>query len=338
MLDLFNNTDTINNLRIAQVTKEDVIRKTDKLKTIISLLGKHKNMYPEIDNWIKEKVIPGIKTEERVAYIGFDNEIPFVSAIVKKGKASKFCHLHIDYEFRNKNIGGLFFSLMTLELKRFAKEIHFTLPESLWSEKKYFFNSFGFEKATKSGVQYRLFEEELKCSAPIEKVWESALEVLPKLLYTSGIVMSINPIYCNKILKGNKVVEIRKKFNNKWIGSKVALYSTHPTKAIVGNAMIEKVEEGVPENIWKRNSDLLGCTKKEFDNYTALSSKVYALTLNNIEPYHNPIHLSVMSDYVKKELKAPQSYQSISTNKHWAKAISITELMHGRLRINQIQI
>jgi predicted transcriptional regulator len=338
MLDLFNNNNKINNLKIAQVTKEDVIRETDKLNTIISLLEKHENMYPKIDKWIHKKVIPGIKTEERVAYIGFDNEVPFVSAIVKKGAHSKFCHLHIDNEFRNKNIGGLFFSLMTLELKRFAKEIHFTLPESLWSEKKKFFNSFGFEKITKSGIQYRLFEEELKCSAPIEKVWGATLDLLPKLLYTNGIIMSINPIYCNRILRGNKVVEIRKKFNKKWIGSKVALYSTHPTKAIVGNATIEKVEEGIPENIWEKNSDLLGCTKREFDNYTAQSSKVYALTLNNIEPYHDPIQLSAMSDYIKKELKAPQSYQSILKNRHWAEAISITDLLHGRIRINQIQI
>lgn len=338
MLDLFNNNEKINNLKIAQVTKDDVIKKTDNLKTIISLLEKHEKMYPKIDNWIKEKVIPGIKTDERVAYIGFDDDIPFVSAILKKGKSSKFCHLHIDNEFRNKNIGGLFFSLMTLELKRFAKEIHFTLPESLWSEKKKFFNSYGFENATKSGIQYRLFEEELKCSAPIEKVWESVLEVLPNLIYTNGIVMSIKPTYCNKILNGNKFIEIRRKFNSKWAGQKVALYSSHPTKAIVGNATIEKVEEGIPENIWKNNSALLGCTKYEFDNYTACSTKIYALTLNNVVPYNTPIHLSKLSDYVKKELRAPQSYQSLSNDKHWAKAIPITELIHGQLRVNQIQI
>src|ERR1022692_4870480 len=225
MLDLFEGIDNRSNLKIAQVTKEDVVNQTDKLKTIIGLLEKLETMYPEIDKWIKQKVLPGIKTDERVAYIGFDNDVPFVSAVVKKGKESKFCHLHIDHEFRNQNIGELFFSLMAFEVKKFAKEIHFTLPENLWIEKKKFFNSFGFENAIKSETQYRLFEEELKCSAPIEKVWESVLDILPKLIkqnsspndIINGLVMSIQPAFCNKILNGDKVVEIRRKFNKKWV-------------------------------------------------------------------------------------------------------------------------
>src|ERR1017187_1699786 len=342
MLDLFDTKDNRSNLRIAKVTKEDVIQETDKFKTIISLLEKHENMYPQIDKWIKEKVIPGIKTDERVAYIGFDNEVPFVSAVVKKGKESKFCHLHIDHEFRNQNIGEIFFSFMAFDVYKFAKEIHFTLPESLWVEKKKFFNSFGFENAIKSETQYRLFDEELKCSAPSEKVWRSVLEILPKLIKNNysefdiinGLVMSIQPAFCNKILNGDKVVEIRRKFNKKWVGSRVTLYSSHPTKAIVGNASIEKIDEDSPENIWMKYGSLIGCTKSEFDNYTSLTSKVFALTLNDVKPYISPIYLSLISNYIEKEIKAPQSYQKISSDKHWAEAVSLAELMHGRIRLN----
>ena len=112
--------------------------------------------------WLKNKVLPGIKAGERAAYIGFDNNNPIISSVVKKDKHSKFCHLHIDDDFQNKHIGDLFFILMTLQVKRFAKEVHFTLPEGLWYRKQEFFKSFGFDKPIKELLKLNIRDAKIE--------------------------------------------------------------------------------------------------------------------------------------------------------------------------------
>ena len=129
------------NLKIIRLTKDDVLDNTDNLKLLTEQIIKHETMYPNIESWFNSKVLPGLKNSTRVAYLGLNNDIPFVSAILKCGAYSKFCHLHIDEEVRDHNIGDLFFTIMTLDAKRKAKELHFTLPEGLWEDKKGFFQS-----------------------------------------------------------------------------------------------------------------------------------------------------------------------------------------------------
>ena len=145
-LDLFS---IKSDLKILKIFRNDVVKETDKLKMVKNLISKHEQMYPNIEQWLKLKVLPGIKTKERVGYIGFNNEEPIVSAVLKRGKYSKFCHLHIDKKFQNNNFGDLFFAMMALDIRNSAVEAHFTLPESLWFEKKSFFQSFGFQRAVK---------------------------------------------------------------------------------------------------------------------------------------------------------------------------------------------
>jgi hypothetical protein len=55
------------------------------------------------------------------------------------------------------------------------------LPESLWDEKRQFFNSFGFMKAVTARQQYRPGETELSCSAPLTTMWTRALRMMPDL-------------------------------------------------------------------------------------------------------------------------------------------------------------
>ena len=62
-------------------------------------------MYPSIDKWFNNKVLPGLKTSERVGYIGYLNELPVISSVLKKGKQAKFCHLKIDKSLQDDNLG-----------------------------------------------------------------------------------------------------------------------------------------------------------------------------------------------------------------------------------------
>jgi len=338
-LDLFSNTF---DLKIIKIRKNDVIRKSDRLRTFTQLVSNHEQMYPDIGLWLKTKVFPGIETGERTAYLGLINDEPLVTAVVKKGERSKFCHLHIRDQFQNKNIGELFFAMMTLDVRSLAKETHFTLPESLWLEKESFFRSFGFTEAAKSRKQYRVFEEELICSVPFNVLWEKTLIKLPKIInsFTSsninifdGLLMSIKPTYVDKLMCGEKVVEIRKKFNPKWRGCKAVIYSTSPVQAIYGHATIKNIDKGKPSYIWNKYSNKIGCSREEFDNYTNGTDTIYAIPLNSFENYLAPLYLEQLSMLLKKDIKPPQSYLSLRNNKEWAEAISIAELLHGKFQL-----
>jgi len=326
-------TDTF---QIVQLTSYDVQRASDNMKIFSSLIGAHDDMYPGIDVWLRKKVLPGIKDGERVAYIGFENGRPLVSCVLKKGEVAKFCHLHIADGFQNVHLGEVFFTKMALDIRNVAREVYFTLPESLWQAKHSFFSSFGFENAHKADVQYRLFDEELQCSAPFQLVWEKALDKLPKLVswFSNSVLLSIQPQHASRIMSGEKSVEIRTRFSRRWKGSRAAIYSTSPTKAIVGHARIADVVEGDPDAIWSTFNVAVGCSKDEFASYTGAAKRVFAIVLDDVQAYEGGmgVPISQIQYLLSKDLVAPQSYFSLSNNTVWTEGLTIAELLHGKFR------
>jgi predicted transcriptional regulator len=333
-----NNSQLIrNDLRIVRLNEADAIGLSDHFIDLKELVLSNEDMYPNIDKWFDSKVIPGLKkynpslkTYERSAFVGYFNEKPIISAIVKKGKFSKFCHLRINDDFQNNNLGEIFFSLMAYEVHNTAKEIHFTLPESLWNNKKEFFQSFGFQDITKSGTQYRIFDMELRCSSSFSNVWTAVLDKLPKL--KDELIMSIHPEYAKKILEGKKTVEIRRKFSKKWKGFKVKLYSTSPIKSLIGEAIIDDIVIGKPDFVWERFGTCISITKEEFDKYVKSANEIYAIVLNDVHPFKIEIPLSQISHLTNSDLKPPQSYCNLKNNKSWSKAVSIATLLQANFR------
>lgn len=326
-------------LKIYQLQYIDIINQTDYIKDFKNLILEHEEMYPKIDKWFSKKVIEGIKNKERIAYIGYSNNKPVVSSVVKKGIDAKFCHLNINENNQDKGLGDLFFSLMTLSLRHQTSSIHFTLPESLWEQRKGFYQSFGFENISKSNIQYRNGIEELRSVANFNDVWNNALIKLPKIISNftfydenifSGLLMSIKPEFLKLIEDKNKHVEIRRSFHTKWENHRVTLYSSSPTKAIQGYATIKNVNINTPKNIWDNFETKIGCTKEEFNSYTHGTDKIYAITLEDYNKYDFPILLSQLQHLLGKDLRPPQSYQSIKSSKRWQQAISISEMLHNR--------
>ena len=329
-------------LKIAKISGEDVDLMTDNLKHFKNILSKHENMYPGIDKWFKNKVMRGILDGERIAYLGFKNNEPCVSAVVKKGRVAKFCHLHIDKELRDNKLGELFFSMMATDVRNIAKSVFFTLPESLWIERTEFFKSFGFKNAIKSKSQYRKSEEELESSIHFKDLWKNVLIKLPKIITSltpsnknifTGLLMSIKPEYIKKISAGEKIVEIRKRFNRKWQKCRVTLYSSSPSQELCGHAFIDNISKDDSETIWNKYERKIGCTKEEYNKYVNTTDQVFAIELKDFEPYLNPLYLSQISSLINIDLKPPQSYLSIKNHKEWVEAISLAELLHGRFHL-----
>jgi len=328
-------------LKLVRLFEDDAKSCTDHLRALSDLIVANEEVYPGINKWLRNKVIPGLKSGERVAFVGYLHEEPAISAVVKRGGNAKFCHLKINTEIQDIHLGELFLALMALEVKRFAREVHFTLPESLWVQEMDFFRSFGFEEATKAFVQYRKGEVELRCSAPFSRVWKAATGKLSKIYeaysidgfcLTEGLLMSIEPVFADRILRGEKKVEIRRRFSRKWIGRTVRLYSSAPMQSLVGDAKIGNVVSGTPEEIWNTYAPFIGCTKIEYDNYTTSLRQVYAILLSEVRPYIEAIPLSQLSHLIDADLVPPQSYCAIEKSKSWTEALSLATLLQNSFR------
>jgi predicted transcriptional regulator len=326
------------NFQIVRIAEGDVRCKSDHLANFENLILANQKMYPEIERWYSNKVLPGIRLEERVAFIGYLNEKPAVSAVVKKGSDAKFCHLRIHQGLQDSHLGEVFFSLMALEIRDVAKNIHFTLPESLWNDKGQFFQSFGFCSAALAEDQYRLFDRELACSAQFHNVWNSILHKIPKLahLYAFGgftsdnqILMSVKPEFAERIMRRKKTVELRRKFSTRWIGHRINIYASSPVMSLMGEARISGVVVNKPEIIWERFHDQIGCSRSEFDAYVAGTNEIYAIELDDVRPYRDRFPISQISHLLKEQLTPPQSYMTLERNKPWAKAISLAAYLHG---------
>lgn len=329
-------TSDIGSLRVARLTGDDIIGRSDNLLRFEEYVLETQGMYPSIDKWVKTKVCPGIRSSERMGFVGLLGNKPVASAVVRRGRNAKFCHLRIDKAFRNNNLGELFFCLMAMEARREAEEIHFTLPESLWAEKAPFFQSFGFKSVKLAETQYRLFETELRCSASFEVVWQAVMDRLPRLFLNimnregenpNVLSLSVKPEYAEHILDGTKKVELRRKFSKKWKGVRMSIYASAPRQAFVGEAKIQEVVSGSPVEIWSRFHDQVGVTRREFDAYTADTEEICALVLSDVFRYKGEVYLSQMPVYFPGELRPPQSYCMVQNHSNWSRAVSLASLM-----------
>lgn len=328
--------------RFVELGEVDARKLTDNLQILRELIVSSETMYPNIKRWFDTKVVPGLKTKQRIAWIAYEGENAIASAVLKIGDRSKICHLRIHRDFQDMDLGQMFFTQMTLEARHRATEIHFTLPESLWCNKSKFFESFGFASVIKASKQYRGGDAELACSAPLSTVHAAVLKKLPKLMsrfnigaYTlrSDILMSIKPQYAQKILHGTKLVEIRKRFSDRWVGSRAVLYASSPQKALVGEATVRAVTSGAPKDVWEQFAAQIGCTGQEFEAYVGDASEIAAIELEDVIPYKEPVSLSQVSHLVQEDLRPPQSYCDLRLDDEdsaWAKATSIASLLHGR--------
>jgi len=327
--------------RVVRLAEGDAICETDHLRDFRNLILANETMYPKIGAWLKKKVVPGLKNSERVALVGYLNGNPVVSAVAKRGADAKICHLRVDESLHSAHLGEVFFSLLAFELRNHAKSVHFTLPESLWAEKGGFFNSFGFGSAAVNDVQYRLFDQELRCQTPFSKFWHAVVEKVPRIsqLYSFGgfsldnsIVLSIKPEFAERILEGKKTIELRRRFSTRWSGHRVNLYASGPVRSLVGEATIKRVHSGDRDEIWERFHKFMGCTRVQFDEYTKGTAEIFAIELDDVQPYRERLPLVQASHWIDEELVPPQSYLTLERNRAWSAAVSLAAYLHGCFR------
>ena len=119
-----------------------------------------------------------------------------------------------------------------------------------------------------------------------------------------NVLLSIKPKYVEKIVNGEKQYEFRKRiFRNKNV-VKAFIYSTSPTKKIVGEFDIGNIIKDSPIRLWAELQEVSGINEKEFFDYFRDINKGFAIGIEKLNIFDEPIEPNeLISDF-----SPPQSF------------------------------
>ena len=143
------------------------------------------------------------------------------------------------------------------------------------------------------------------------------------------MIMSIHPRHIQRILQGEKTVELRKTRPAVEAGQPAALYATAPTSAVVATCVIDRVVVGIPGQL---RSALLGparVTAQEYDAYLSGSPQAVALYLRNVSVLNEPITL----DHIRQSQAwhPPQTW-------HFLHPDHLSDLVGNHTALSQLKI
>lgn len=116
------------------------------------------------------------------------------------------------------------------------------------------------------------------------------------------ILLSIHPEFVEKIIKGEKKFEFRR-VKTKRRPDKIIIYSTSPVCRVIGEAEVDDIIIGEPENVWNETKKFSGIDKELYVEYFADKETAVAYKLKNIITYDEPLELKEFG--IKS---APQSF------------------------------
>lgn len=126
------------------------------------------------------------------------------------------------------------------------------------------------------------------------------------------LFLSIKPQYVQKILEGDKLVELRRQKPRSRAGDWIAIYESSPTMALVAVAQVAEVNVLPPKKLWRNVQSTAGVTKAEFEDYFHDCDNAVGIVLQAITELPEPVPL----DDLRKRwpnFHPPQGFRYLST-------------------------
>jgi predicted transcriptional regulator len=92
-------------------------------------------------------------------------------------------------------------------------------------------------------------------------------------------IISIHPSYADAILAGEKTIELRRRLPDLPLGTRLWIYATRPTAAVVGFVIIQDVTRAHPRTIWNKHRSGSGVDHAAFTAYFNGAQKAVAILL-----------------------------------------------------------
>ena len=96
---------------------------------------------------------------------------------------------------------------------------------------------------------------------------------------TADAIISIHRSYALAILAGTKTVELRRRFPNLPRGTRLWIYATRPTGAVVGVVSVMDVDRAAPATIWRKHRTGTGVNHAAFKEYFNGAQEAIAILL-----------------------------------------------------------
>ena len=125
-----------------------------------------------------------------------------------------------------------------------------------------------------------------------------------------NLIISIHPRYAQSFLDGSKRYEYRKSIPQRHDIQRVYIYATKPICRIVGEFTLNGIIADTPQKVWDITARHGGITERFFYDYFKGKDKAYALKVEKVIKYDNPIDpRKVITDFA-----APQNFMYTDKN------------------------
>lgn len=129
------------------------------------------------------------------------------------------------------------------------------------------------------------------------------------------LMLSVRPAHSEKILRGEKTVELRRLRPDVRQGDTLVLYASAPVSAVVGAAKITGVACHHPSHLWKLVRSTCALTHGEFRQYFDGATCAYAISLSKARRAEQALSLKQIQA-VWPAFRAPQGYRYLDGTRH----------------------
>jgi predicted transcriptional regulator len=131
------------------------------------------------------------------------------------------------------------------------------------------------------------------------------------------MLISVRPVYAQKLLSGAKTVELRRTRPRIRAGGIVLIYASAPEMKLVGAFEVDDVIERAPSCLWRCVGKLTGITRKEFFSYFHGVQSGYGIRVRKVWKLDEPRSLSDLRRAMPSFLP-PQIYRYLD----WERALA----------------
>ena len=133
-----------------------------------------------------------------------------------------------------------------------------------------------------------------------------------------NIVMSIKPVYAERIACGDKRVEFRRRFSMQFTQYAAWMYISTPVREVRLMCRIGRIIQAPPKLLWRTYKECAGVSREAYQQYFAGCEVGSALELTEVALLDEPVSLARLADL---GFRAPMSYRLIQGDEAWCKVL-----------------
>lgn len=124
------------------------------------------------------------------------------------------------------------------------------------------------------------------------------------------VIISVRPEYVQRIIAGEKSIEIRTKRPNLNPGDTIWIYEKLPTGHISVRTRVECLETLAPQSAWRKHRSQIGISYGEYQNYVNGRELISLIFLKAVRVLHRPISLEQLR-YAHSDFCPPQFMRKV---------------------------